>query len=391
VIPIARPVLEAAEAEAAARVIMSGWISQGSQVADFEREFATFVGAAHACAVSNCTTALHLALAIAGVRPGDEVITPSHTFIATANCIRYVGAVPVFADIDPETYNVDPACVAAAISPRTRAIIAVHQMGMPCDMAALQALARQHRLLLIEDAACAAGSEIQIGCEWERVGRARGDIACFSFHPRKVITTGEGGMLTTNNDAFDRQFRLLRQHGMSVSDAARHGSSEVIFEKYLAVGFNYRLTDVQAAIGRCQIERLPGLVARRRALARAYARLLGDVEGLQLPEEPAWARSNWQSYCVRLPNHVDQAPFMQKLLERGISTRRGIMCVHREPPYRDGPHSSLTQSERAQDRCILLPLYAQMTDAEQESVVDALKSELSSGKPALPKRAAAGL
>jgi dTDP-4-amino-4,6-dideoxygalactose transaminase len=390
VIPIARPVLETAEAEAAARVILSGWVSQGPQVAEFEREFAAFVGAAHACAVSNCTTALHLALAVGGIGPGDEVITASHTFIATANCIRYVGAVPVFVDIDPQTFNIDPAGVAAAITSRTRAIIAVHQMGMPCDLAALQALARRHHLLLIEDAACAAGSEIQVDGEWERVGRTRGDITCFSFHPRKVITTGEGGMLTTNNDAFDAQFRLLRQHGMSVSDAARHGSPKVIFEDYLAVGFNYRMTDMQAAIGRCQIERLPGIVARRRALARGYARLLVDVDGLQLPEEPIWARSNWQSYCVRLPDHVDQAPVMQKLLERGIATRRGIMCVHREAPYRASLRPSLVHSERAQDRCVLLPLYAQMTDADQTFIADAVRSELRSVRLASPKRSAAG-
>lgn len=389
-IPIARPVLETAEAEAAARVVLSGWVSQGTQVAEFEREFASFVGAAHACAVSNCTTALHLALAVAGVGPDDEVITASHTFIATANCIRYVGAVPVFVDIDPQTFNIDPAGVAAAITPRTRAIIAVHQMGMPCDIAALQTLANRHHLLLIEDAACAAGSEIQIDGQWESIGRTRGDITCFSFHPRKVITTGEGGMLTTNNGAFDAQFRLLRQHGMSVSDAARHGSPKVIFEEYLAVGYNYRMTDMQAAIGRCQIERLPGLMARRRALARGYARLLGDIDGLQLPEEPAWARSNWQSYCVRLPDHVDQAPFMQKLLERGIATRRGIMCVHREAPYRASPRPSLVHSERAQDRCVLLPLYAQMTDADQTFVADAVRSELRSVQPARPRRAAAG-
>jgi dTDP-4-amino-4,6-dideoxygalactose transaminase len=376
VIPIAKPLLGAAEAEAAQQAILSGWVSQGPQVVEFEREFAAFVGAAHACAASNCTTALHLALVGAGIGPGDEVITASHSFIATANCVRYVGATPKFVDIDPTSYNIDPHHVAEAITPRTRAIIAVHQMGMPCDLVALRALADRHNLILIEDAACAAGSEIRIDGQWERVGRGRGSVTCFSFHPRKVITTGEGGMLTTNDPELDRKFKLLRQHGMSVSDAVRHGSSKVIFEEYLTVGFNYRMTDIQAAIGRCQLEKLPTLVAQRRAHARRYAELLAGVDFLVLPHEPDWARSNWQSYCVRLSERIDQTGIMQTLLDKGISTRRGIMCSHREPPYRDTDQPSLTQSELAQDHCILLPIYAQMTKSDQDAVVDALKQAL---------------
>ena len=259
----------------------------------------------YACAVSNCTTALHLALLAAGVGPGDEVITASHSFIATANCIRYCGATPVFVDIDPETYNLDPQRVAEAITARTRVILAVHQMGMPCDLAALVALASRHDIVLIEDAACAAGSEIRIGNQWDQIGKAHGAITCFSFHPRKVITTGEGGMLTTSNPDFDRKFKLLRQHGMSVPDTVRHGSPQVIFEDYFVVGFNYRMTDIQAAVGRKQLERLPKIVSRRRDLASRYTELFGNIEGLGLPVEPSWARSNWQSYCVRLPERVE--------------------------------------------------------------------------------------
>jgi perosamine synthetase len=375
VIPIAKPILGAAEAEAAEQAILSGWVSQGPQVAEFEREFAAFVGSAYACAVSNCTTALHLALVAAGVGPGDEVITASHSFIATANCIRYVGATPRFADIDPDTYNLDPASVAEAITPRTRAIIVVHQMGMPCDLVALCALAKRHNLVLIEDAACAAGSEIHIDDRWERIGRARGAITCFSFHPRKVITTGEGGMLTTNDPELDQRFKLLRQHGMSIPDTVRHGSPKVIFEEYLTVGFNYRMTDIQAAIGRQQLKRLPSLIAKRRALAARYAELLGYDE-LQLPVEPAWARSNWQSYCVRLPDRLQQEAVMQNLLDQGISTRRGIMCSHRERPYKDAMVSDLHESELAQDHCILLPIYVQMTDDEQEQVATAVEQQL---------------
>jgi perosamine synthetase len=377
VIPIAKPVLEEAEAEAARQVVLSGWVTQGPQVAAFESEFAAHVGAPHACAVSSCTTALHLALLAVGVGAGDEVITASHSFIATANSIRYCGATPIFVDIDPRTYNIDPRHVAEAVTPRTRALLAIHQMGMPCDVPALLAVVERHGIALIEDAACAAGSEIRVNGDWEPIGRPRGNIACFSFHPRKVITTGDGGMLTTSHPDFDHTFRLLRQHGMSVSDTVRHGSPQVVFEDYRAIGYNYRMTDIQAAIGRKQLERLPDLVSRRRALAARYQELLGNIEGLLLPLEPEWARSNWQSYCVRLPDWVDQKAIMQTLLDQGIATRRGIMCSHRESCYADDiPRPDLRQSELAQDHAILLPLYAQMTEEEQVSVANALRDAL---------------
>jgi dTDP-4-amino-4,6-dideoxygalactose transaminase len=376
-IPIAMPLLDKNEADAAREVVLSGWVSQGPQVAAFEREFSALVGAPHASAVCNCTVALHLALTALHIAPGDEVITASHSFIATANCIRYCGANPVLVDIDPDTYNIDPARVAEAITPRTRAILAVHQMGMPCDLSALATLTKRHDLVLIEDAACAAGSQIRVGGQWDWIGKPHGQIACFSFHPRKVITTGEGGMLTTSNPEFDRNFKLLRQHGMSVPDTVRHSSPQVIFETYLEVGFNYRMTDVQAAVGRKQLQRLPQLVARRRAHASRYAELLGNIEGLSLPAEPEWARSNWQSYCVRLPDHVDQREVMQNLLDRGVATRRGVMCSHREAPYLDGKQRhDLRQSELAQDHSILLPIYAQMSEDDLVCVADTLKKAL---------------
>jgi dTDP-4-amino-4,6-dideoxygalactose transaminase len=371
------PLLAEAEADAAREAVLSGWVSQGPQVAAFEREFAALVDAPHACAVSNCTTALHLALKAMNIVPGDEVITASHSFIATANCIRYCGATPVFVDIDPDTYNIDPTRVAEAITSRTRAILAIHQMGMPCDLAALTALADRLGIVLIEDAACAAGSQIRISESWDRVGKPHGQIACFSFHPRKVITAGEGGMLTTASLELDRTFKLLRQHGMSVPDTVRHGSPQVIFEDYLVVGFNYRMTDIQAAVGRKQLERLPDLVSRRRTIAARYAALLGNIEGLSLPLEPDWARSNWQSYCVRLPSRLDQRTVMQALLDQGIATRRGIMCSHREAPYADDARlHDLHHSELAQDHSILLPIYAQMSEDDQARVVTALKAEL---------------
>jgi perosamine synthetase len=380
-IPIAKPWIDEREADAARRVILSGWITQGPEVAAFEREFAEFVGSPHACAVSNCTTALHLALRAAGVAPGDEVITVSHSFIATANVIRYCGALPVFVDVCADTFNIDPATVERAITPRTRAILCVHQMGMPCDLDRVAGIARKHSLALVEDAACAIGSEVLRDGKWERIGKPHGDVACFSFHPRKIVSTGDGGMITTKHKDWDARFRLERQHGMSVPDTVRHSSNRIIFEEYPEIGFNYRMTDIQAAIGREQLKRVPELVERRRALAESYRELLGHIPWLQLPVEPKWARSNWQSFCVRLPPGCDQRQIMQALLDRGISSRRGIMCSHRELAYqRDAiarACGDLRESELAQDGTVLLPLYHDLTRPEQEFITAELYAALS--------------
>jgi len=387
-VPVARPLLGPEEVAAAQRAILSGWVTQGPEVAALEREFAAYVGAPHACAVSSGTTALHLALLAVGVRPGDEVITVSHSYIATANSIRYCGARPVFVDIDPGTFNMAPERVEHAISDRTRAILCVHQMGMPCDLNAIIETARRRGIAVVEDAACAVGSEILWQGQWERIGKPHGHVACFSFHPRKLLTTGDGGMLTTGDPAIDRKFRLWRQHGMSVPDTVRHSSASVVFESYPELGFNYRLTDIQAAIGREQLKRLPQAIAERRQMAARYTELLGDIPGLTLPTEPSWARSNWQSYCVRLPEHLDQRTVMQKLLDEAIATRRGIMCAHREPAYADpatwrcaelecapSKHCpNLIESERAQDHGVILPLFSEMTEEQQKRVASALDS-----------------
>jgi len=382
-IPITRPWMDEREEEAARRVIRSGWITQGPEVARFEAAFSATVDAAYACAVSSCTAALHLALLAVGTREGDHVLTVSHSFIATANAIRYCGAAPVFVDIERTTYNIDPTKLEESITPRTRAIVCVHQMGMPCDMEAILDIAGRRGLAVIEDAACAAGSAIRRNDHWRTVGRPHGDIACFSFHPRKVITTGEGGMLTTARSEYDAAFRRWRQHAMSVPDTVRHGSPEVVFETYSDTGFNYRMTDLSAAVGCVQLERLAEIVSQRRELAVRYRQLLAGVEGLGLPEEPAWARTNWQSYCVRLPGCADQKRVMQYLLDRGIATRRGIMCAHLEPAWAGrewiAGAGGLGESEQAQRHCILLPLYPGLTEGEQELVASTLHEAVLAG------------
>ena len=377
-IPVYRPWLGEEEALATHAPILSGWVTQGPEVAAFENEFRAYVGAEHAVAVSNCTVALHLALLVAGVEAGDEVITVSHSYIATANSVRYTGATPVFVDVDVTTMNMDPALLAGALSPRSKAILLVHQIGMPADLERILAFATEHNLVVIEDAACAIGSEILWKGEWQKIGRPHGQLACFSFHPRKLLTTGDGGMITSSNPEWIERLRRLRQHSMSVSDVVRHGSAKVIREGYPELGYNYRMTDIQAAVGRVQLSRLPALLQRRRAQVEVYRQGLLGLP-LTFQSQAPWALSNWQSVAVRLQEGWDQTQVMQQLLDRGISARRGIMNAHREDAYPPGTWRGavLTASEMAQDRYILLPLFHEMSESDQQRVIHALHEILS--------------
>jgi perosamine synthetase len=366
-IPIAKPYLTKDEAQAAYDTILTGWITQGPRVAEFEEKFAAYTGATYAVAVSNCTTALHLAMIVAGVGPGDEVICPSMSYIATPNCIKYVGATPIFAEVDPVTYNLDPADTERRITPRTKAILVVHQIGMPADIDSFSALARKHGLQLIEDAACAAGSAYKgrkIGCH--------SDLVCFSLHPRKVISTGDGGFVTTNREDYAKRMKLLRQHGMSVNDRVRHESSKLIFEDHVEVGYNYRMTDIQAAVGIQQLAKLDWIVAERRKIAMRYHAAFGHVDTIRIPLEADGYFSNYQSYSIFLKEScpLSRNDVMQQMLDEGIATRRGIMTSHRETAYlKECEGLELPLSEMAADRSIILPLYVPMSEADQEKVI----------------------
>jgi dTDP-4-amino-4,6-dideoxygalactose transaminase len=367
-IPVARPFVGPEEEQTVLEVLRSGWLSQGQRVAEFENRFAEYVGSKHAIAVSSCTTALHLALVAMEMRPGDEVLCPSLSFIATANSVRYAGATPVFVDIDPATFNLDPNRLEAAITPRTKAILVVHQIGLPAALSEILDIARRHNLVVIEDAACAIGSTYR----GERIGQPHASLACFSFHPRKILTTGEGGMVTTADEKVAARLRRLRQHAMSASDLARHNSQTVVSETYDELGYNYRMTDLQAAVGLVQLGRVDGFLKRRRALALRYSEELGRLGWLILPTEPENCGHNFQSYMMRLepdaPATRDE--LMQALLDRGISTRRGVMAIHREAPYRDARWDrELVHTNMATDYSIIFPMFHQLTDEEQDYII----------------------
>jgi len=403
-IPISRPFISDEEANAAKETILSGWITQGSKVKEFEDIFAKYVGAPFACAVSNCTTALHIALLTVGVSPGDVVITVSHSFIATTNVIRYCFAEPVFVDIEKDTFNMSATELEKLLERSTierdgklyyknkdifknsplnlrcrlgddignvSAIIAVHQMGRPCDIKKILEIGKRYNIKVIEDAACAVGSEVLTEKGWEKIGKPHGDVACFSFHPRKIITTGEGGMLTTSNPEYDKSFRLLRQHGMTVPDLIRHSSNEVIFEQYEVLGYNYRMTDIQASIGIIQLSKLDSIIKERKRLAKIYKENLMNVDFISLPREEDNKILNWQSFPIIL-SHVDQKRFMQALLDKGISTRRGIMNAHQERPY-NSIKWNLPVSEFARDNTVLIPFFNGITDKEISMVIESIK------------------
>jgi perosamine synthetase len=367
-IPIAKPYLTKDEAQAAYEVILSGWVTQGPKVQEFEEKFSAYVGSKYAVAVSSCTTALHLAMIVAGIKAGDEVICPSMSFIATANSIAYTGATPVFAEVN-QYFNIDPVHAESLITPKTKAILIVHQLGMPADIDAFKLICSKHKILLIEDAACAIGSAYK----GAKIG-SHSELVCFSFHPRKVMTTGDGGMITTSNPEYYKRLKALRQHAMSVNDLERHKSNKIIIEEYPEIGYNYRMTDIQAAVGIKQLEKLDWILEERRKLAYKYHEAFKNNAHLELPVEEPGMFSNYQSYAVTLKGALanKRDEIMQTLLDKGINTRRGVMTTHSEGAYNMNKWV-LPKTEYLSNASIILPLYVGMSESDQEFVIHSIQ------------------
>lgn len=373
-VPLMRPWLDEEEMAAVCEVMRSGWITQGPRVMDFERGVASFMGAGHAVATNSATSALHLSLLVSGVGSGDEVICPATTCMATANAICHAGAVPVFAEIDPNTYNIQPAPLPERITDRTRAIMVVHQIGLPADLSELQEIADRHGLKIIEDAATAVGARYK--GEW--LG-ASGNPTCYSFHPRKVITTGEGGMMLTGSEAQAERARALRSAGASISDLVRHQAKGVLQQVYPEVGYNYRLTDIQAAIGLVQLKRLPEILRLRAEQAHYYDHHLAELDEVQCPFVPEDRTHCYSSYCIKiLPgSRRTRDELICRMAEKGISCRRGIPPLYAEPCFRR-MYADLTLpvSEEVGKTTMFLPIFPGLTVAAQAAVVSALTDSL---------------
>jgi len=371
-IAFSRPTFGREEEEAAAAVIRSGWVVGGPRLAAFEQRFAALCGAEHAIGVSSWTTGAFLVLKALGIGPGDEVIVPSLTFIASVNVIKHVGATPVFADVDPRTFNVDPEDMSRKITPRTRALLPVDQLGLPCEIDRVLELAGRHGLRVIQDAACAIGSRFK--------GSPVGSVAptaVFSLHARKVVTTGEGGMITTSDAELAARLRCLRHQGMSLTDFERHGSSPTQFESYPEIGYNCRITDIQAAVGLCQLDRLETLLEGRRRVAVRYLDGLANHPFVEPPYVPEHVVPNWQTFQVRVRPSAPMTrnALMEALHECGIATRRGVLAAHLEPPYRP-MGVRLPHTERAAAECLQLPMHATMTEEEADRVIAAIDAIL---------------
>jgi len=369
-INITKPQFGKGELKAVKEVLDSGWVVQGPKVAEFERIIAKFTRAPYAVATTSCTTALHIGLLALGIGSGDEVIVPAFTFMATANVCEYVGAKPVFIDIDLKTFNIDPGKIEKAITKKTKAIIPVHLFGLSADMKAILQLAHKHKLVVIEDAACAIGTYYQ----GRHVGYI-GDVGAFSFHPRKAITTGEGGILTTNKKSLAMLVTSLRDHGAGISDLDRHKGGAFTLPEYNMVGYNYRMTDLQAAIGVEQAKKLKDILKERMAKAKNYDKAFKNHQFLQTPFVPEYSNHTYQSYVllVKGDSPLDRDQISKKLADKGIATRQGTQNVPMLGFYRKKygfKNSDFPRSNYAEKNTLTIPLYADMTAKEQKYVVE---------------------
>jgi perosamine synthetase len=377
-IPLLRPWLGEEEVQAVAEVLRSGWICQGPKVMEFETGLAAWIGVAHGVATNACTSALHLALHLSGVRAGDEVIVPSFTCMATANAIHHAGGLPVFADIDPRTFNMDSQSAEQAITPRTKAMLVVHQIGLPADIATFQELARRKNLAIVEDGACSLGATYG----GKHVG-ALGSPTCFSFHPRKMVTTGEGGLIATGDAALAAKARVLRSTGASSSDLERHHAKGTLVQQYDDVGYNYRMTDLQAAIGVVQLRKLDAMILERTAQAKHYDDLLRGLEEIEPPYVPPHSTHAYSSYLIRLrdkcPLHRDE--LLKLLAAKGISCRVGIQPLHHEPFYREQwGRTVLPHTEEAAKNTLFLPIFPGLRTDQQDQVVSAIRGAIAAAK-----------
>jgi perosamine synthetase len=363
-IAFSKPCFGLEEQAAAAAAIASGWVVGGPRLAEFEAAIAKLCQTEQAIGVSSWTAGAFLVLKALGIGPGDEVIVPSLTFIASVNVIVHAGATPVFADIDPSTFNIDPDDIEHRITPRTKAILPVDQIGLPCEIDRILSISEAHGLTVIQDAACSLGSRFR-----DRPVGAWAPITIFSLHARKVVTTGEGGMIVTNEKALADRLRRLRHQGMSLTDYQRHDASPTTFETYPEIGYNFRMTDIQAAIGLVQLSKLEAMLARRRTIAEYYIHHLANHPLLQMPHVPAHATPNWQSFQLRLRDDfpMSRNALMTDLHLRGITTRRGVMASHQELPYR-GLGKGLQNTEAIAASGMQLPIFPDLSDEEVDFI-----------------------
>lgn len=369
-IPYGKQTIEQDDIQAVVDVLKSDFLTTGPKIAEFEQTVADYVGAKYAVAISNGTSALHAACFAAGIESGDEVITTPLTFAASANCVLYCGGTPVFADVDPKTYNIDPEDIQRKITDRTKAIIAVHLAGQPCDMDAIHSIAREHGLIVIEDGAHALGSVYK----GKKVG-SMSDMTTFSFHPVKPITTGEGGMIVTDNEDFYKKMILFRSHGITRDDSMMTRNDGPWFYQQFNLGYNYRITDIQCALGCSQMKKLDRFLARRKEIVARYNEAFADCDNIITPYQLSDTESGWHLYIVQVKK-CDRRQVFENMREKGIGVNVHYIPVYMHPYYQEHGYENVhcANAEEIYSHIISLPLYPGLTSEQQDYVIDTLKS-----------------